>query len=341
MKISSTPNTKHNTVADANNSNNATPKRVQSFGSAGDTFKSALAKPFKFTDRGGFLVEFLIIDAISMIAPRVWVGLNRDKEKIGHLNYQAGAEEAGREMLSGPSMQLVPMAIAATAIHNFMPSVKMSTEMLGAFNYNLKELVDENSSLKDKAEINKKFAERIFDKSFESFNVNKKAEYKKEFVALLEKATTTKPRLALIKKFSKSQTEHEKAEKSFIELITKMNNENKTETAPKNKYNVPVKNGSKEPHNINAKDLFEDFHNYSKDVIEKFTKKDASKSVEDFFKGIEKSRSTSKIVLALAAFFAVGGVLLYLPKLYQRSDVSPAEQSAKRAQAEAGGANEN
>lgn len=331
-------------------------KNDVSFGSSGgikNTFKSLPAATFKLTEKGGFFLEFLIVDALSMIAPRVWVGLNRDRDKTGQINIQAGMEEFGREILSGPSMNLIPMAIASIAVHKCMPAIKMDAATLEGLNQHLKTIVDENPNhpdLADKGKLNKKLAEKLFDNTFggSNFDLDNKNEYKNEFVDLLGKSTTTKPKLALFRKLDAARNnlnDYDKAEKAFDNLIVKINNKNKVkDVAPDNTHNLSLYN-KKGPHDINAKDLFEDFRNYSKDIIDKFVKPDSTKgNVERFFEKIEKTRKTTKIGLAVATFFAVGGFLLYLPKIYQLSQSSPAEQSAERAKKEAlaqGGANEN
>lgn len=355
MKIA--PKTNYDSVACKNNLNSSAVKINPSFGSAGSGIKDFLtngaAKTFKFTERGGFFLEFLIVDTFSMIAPRVIVGLDRDRDKTGQLNIQAGAEEAGRELLSGPSMNLIPMAIASIAAHKFMPAVKMKTETLEGLNHNLNNLVDINTDLTDKGSLNRKLAEKLFDDAFggNNFNLDKKAEFKTQFVDLLEQSTKTKPKLSLMKKWDQSRgnlTDYDKAEKAFDELIIEMNNKNKApkalNVAPDNVHNVSISTGTKQA-NVNAMDLFEDFHNYSKDIIEKIIKKVPKKeNLEAFLKEATKKRVATKAGLAAAAFFAVGGFLLYIPKLYQLSQTSPAEQSAERAKKEAlaqGGANEN
>lgn len=332
-------------------------KNDVSFGSSGgikNALKSIPTNTFKLTEKGGFFLEFLIVDALSMIAPRVWVGLNRDRDKTGQVNIQAGAEEFGREILSGPSMNLIPMAIASIAVHKFMPAIKMDTPTLEGLNQHLKNIVDENPNhpdLADKGKLNKKLAEKLFDNTFggSNFDLDNKNEYKNEFVDLLEKSTTTKPKLALFRKLDAARdnlNDYDKAEKAFDNLIVKINNKEVKDVASDEIHNISLPiSGKKDPHKVNAKDLFEDFRNYSKDVIDKFVKPDSTKgNVEEFFRKIETKRKATKIGLAVATFFAVGGFLLYLPKIYQLSQSSPAEQSAERAKKEAlaqGGANEN
>lgn len=70
-------------------------------------------------DKGGFAASFIAQDGIGMVAPRIYEGLNRNREKdengkkIGPLNWEFARREGIREILSGPSAFLIPMGIMA------------------------------------------------------------------------------------------------------------------------------------------------------------------------------------------------------------------------------------
>lgn len=296
----------------------------------GSSFKMGLSKWVNKVAHGNFFVEFLVVDAISMISPRVLIGLKRDKDKTGQYNYKAGAEEAGRECFTGPSIFLIPMTIA-TAFKYFSPAAHIPHKTMHSFTSVMNEVVDSAAveSLKDKTKLNKAFAEKLFDKSFAEFELDDKAKFKSDFVEML--AT------------DKSKDKN----KGFIELVTKINNSNKKQ-APMDSGKICF---AKTPQS--AGNLYEDFHNYSKDVIDKLSKQnfvttsaqEAKTKAASFLENIRKIRSTTKTAAAITGFLAIGTFLLYLPKLVQVDNTSPAMESAKRAQKEcgleAGGANEN
>lgn len=345
MKITPTSNTCYDTYYGKNNIptpkatlNNKVVKSDVSFGGA----MSPVNRMFKFIESAGFFIEFLIIDTLSMVLPRTLVGLNRDKEKLGHPNYQAGAEEFGRESLSGPSMNLIPMLMASVAIHKMLPSIKLDQPTLEGINYSLLNAAKNKTDLSDKTQVTKKLANQIFDDAF----AGKELEvYRTRFVETLEKATQSKPKLALMRgidKLRKKPTDYDIVEEAFDKLVVEMNNKVAKEIAPENPHVIQLKKFDKEGVVVNAetssKTFFEDFHNYSKDIVEKFLKRDKSKTVDDFLKAAAKKASIGRITLASLAFLAVGGFLLYLPKLYQIGKTSPAQQSAQRAE---GGASED
>lgn len=270
----------------------------------------------------GFFVEFFIVDTLSLIIPRIVIGLNRDKEKTGHLNYQAGAEEAGREILSGPSMNLIPMGLAAI-ISALKPASHMERGTLSGLTHNMSELLKTNPGNED---LNKKFAGKLFDDAFASFKLDDKEKLKGEFSKLLTEAQTLKR-----KEFKSKAAE-------FEQLVIKINNMNKAKI-PLNTKVLSINTDAKDAATVKAVDLIKDFKNYSKDAIEKLTKQSLNKDESiKFLNKIKTNRLMLKTASAITAFFAVGTFLQYLPKIYQLSKISPAAQSAKRAE---GGANEN
>ena len=342
MKLSPISNNSYDKKSRTNKQNsfgkkNCTPPNNVSFGSLGGAISDKAAGFFKFIEKYGFFVEFLIIDTCSLVIPRILIGLNRDKDKTGKINYKAGAEEAGREMSSGPSMNLIPMALLAL-VSKLKPASHMERETLTSLTNNMKEVVEGSVDLKNKAKLNKKLAEKIFDNAFtpDKFNTEEAQEVKAlkgKFVELLTGSTKVEKKLFKKEAFNNSA-------KEFNKLVGHINNLGKE--APENKSVISLIDGG----SVGAKDLFEDFHNYSKDVIEKLTKTDFAENIakksQDFLDKLKTNRLKTKTMSAITAFFAVGSFLLYLPKLYQRGKVSPAEESAKRAREEVlGGANEN
>ena len=308
------------------------PKDSVTFGSAphaqgiGAKIQNGLTKVFKFTDGLNFFFEFLIVDSISMISPRIWVGLNRDKEKTGHYNYKAAKEEAGRELLSGPSMNLIPMSIL-TAICLAKPATKLNRETLRGFQPLMEAVIEKTpkDKLKDKATLHKGFAEKAFDEIFgQDQNIKELEQHKNEFCEKLIKATEEKRPFICM---NKSENAYYKAENAFGKVVDELNNMRKN--APINSASASIGNDGN-----TAKSLFNDFRLYSKDIIEKFVKEPDK---TDFIKKLTTSRNHIKTATAITAFLAVGSFLLYLPKLYQQKGGSPAHESAERAKNETKG----
>lgn len=331
-------------------------------------FKGGLANGVKDAASGffhtigkNFFIEFLMVDTFSMIIPRVWIGLGRDKEKTGKTNYKAGAEEAGREVLSGPSMGLIPMGCLAAATH-FAPASHMQADTLSAITEKMNKAVDsiaDAKSFETKEALNKKLAGELFEDAFndEKFkfhaddakNIEIRNGFKDKFSSLLDESSKLNSGMFKDKAYKANAAEFEK-------LVAEIHNSN-TVASPLNTKNIGlsyiVKEGEKDVSkatNLTAKDLALDFHNYSKDVVEKVFKKGfaqsaietGKKEASEMITKMKTSRAGIKQATVIGAFLSVGIFLLNLPKLYQQSGLSPAEESAKRAQAEAaaqGGAN--
>ncbi len=312
---------KNNISLPQTNLSNTGLKSDVAFGSS----KGGFSKFMNKLGGGNFLVEFFVLDAISMIAPRVWIGLKRDREELGHLNYQAGAEETVRECISGPSIFLIPMIIMH-AYRHFRPAAHIPDESMYNLTSAMHEVTQESNTttLNNKEIMDKKLAEKIFDKTFGDFPADNKDGLKVEFTKIL----TDK----------KSKT----SKKEFETLIARINAANKN-AAPVNsstiKFNKLV---------LSSAELFEDFHDYSKDVVKRMTEQnfvaDKAKDVKGFLEKLYKQRTRTKTLTAVTGFMALGAFLLYLPKIYRMSNISPAMQSAERARKEGeelGGANEN
>lgn len=294
------------------------------FGSA----KQGVTKVLDFVDKKGFFGEFLIVDTLSLIVPRIVIGLNRDKEKTGHLNYQAGLEEAGREVISGPSMFLIPMGIIELVKH-LSPAAKIQRDILSELSASMDDVLKNTkdvSVLKDKDKLSRNISGTLFDRAFGDYELKNKKALKNKFVDLLNDPS------AKIADFEK--------------LVVEINNKNKSKTTLDSHMVIKSKNGS-----ISANPLFKDFKHYSNDVVDKFAKHDFGKgtlesskeAAKGFLEHIQKVRRTTRIGASVASYLAVGAFLLELPKLYLRSKISPAMASAKRARQEVsdGGGYEN
>lgn len=330
-----------------NYSNHSVAKDSVSFGG----LKGGVTKLF---DKIGanFFIEFLVIDSISMMIPRTLIGLGRDKEKTGKINYKAGAEEAGREVVSGPSMNLIPMGVLLFMKHKF-PASHMETPVLDSMNHNMQEAINNQKDLSafaSQEKMDKALANQIFDDAFADLKLDDREGLKSKFSELLLDSKTSKPSLVFQNKAYVSKLA------AFQEHVAKIQNMNQLGAPDQTQIiklsNKPAELGKDvEKMAVKTDEIFASFHNYSKDIVNKFTKQDfAQKTAEtikneavDFLKEKKKLCANAKLLTAITGFLAVGAFLLYLPKLYQQGGLSPAMESAKRAQQEAanGGANEN
>ena len=91
-----------------NNLKNSTASK-ESFGGAIDTFSLGVANAI---ENGGLAVSFTLQDMLGTNLPRPIMGLMRNsKENDGQKNFSFAAKELVREMFTGPSMFIIPMAV--------------------------------------------------------------------------------------------------------------------------------------------------------------------------------------------------------------------------------------
>lgn len=274
----------------------------------------------------GFFAEFLVIDTISMILPRIWVGLHRDKKETGKTNYKAGAEEAIREVTSGPSMFVIPLLMLECA-KKLMPSAKVAKDTLPHLSNMMKELGSETSNLadfKDAAKLKSAFADKVFESVFKEHKLDNREELKQRFNNILKKGN------------------HNKTAEELSDFISEVNNKNKNVTNEVKGSLLDTRsvtlNSIGKAKSIKANYLLSDFHNYTNGISKALAKNDVVSNTKTAFEGlltkVENVGRNLRRGTSMLSFLAVGVFLMYLPKLYQISKISPANRSAKRVSGE-------
>lgn len=131
-----------------------------------------------YVETHGPVVEFMAMDMLSMVIPRTAQAYLRNREELGHLNYQAGNEEAIRELLTGPSMFVMPMIVLHTAAHGFGPTATIPLKKLNLFSEELAKTLQNTNDFTTYEKTTEKFHKTIVDDIF-SEQLNN-AKYTKE-----------------------------------------------------------------------------------------------------------------------------------------------------------------
>lgn len=341
---------KNSLTVNRNGYGNKVSKDNVSFGSLSP--KPLIVNLMNFIERNGFFAEFCILDFISLVAPRIAVGLDRDRDKTGKWNLKAGSEEARRELLSGPGIFLIPMGILAGFRH-FKPATFVPRDNMTKMTEIFKGLVGDKTKpqdLKNTDKLTKDYAGALFDDAFGEFKFENDAQTRKtfrnNFIELLTTKDEKKPGF-----FHRATPEEQAAmtNNRFEELVKEINNKN-IKTSPLNPESLRIKGMAQEKADhitVAAQNLYTDFHNFVKDMIpttagQDFKAENLKKTFTEFIDKTRNTRKWARIAASIMSFAAVGSFLLYLPKLYKVSNVSPAMDSAKRAQdSVTGGENEN
>ena len=310
-------------------------------------------------ENGGFLLEFLMLDFLGMMIPRTYQAFMRNKEDLGHLNYKAGSEEAIREILTGPSMMLVPMIFMASSRKHYGASTQINESTHTKFKEVFQNTIEQNKDdLIGEKHLKSQFINDILDKAFEPHKLqdNEATEKAKEQILKhmlkLEEASAKEDNRSVMRKFIPKLTKEEKY------LIKEIENEVKTLNKKCNisldqhdflnignaVFEVPVKNAANQTEHISeliknvsfkyvdggipktASQLAKDVTSFTRDVIGNFAKK-ADKATKENYKGILNDIVNFKLgvrrISNYTAVITAGAILLSIPLIYKRNKQFP------------------
>ena len=284
-------------------------------------------------ENGGFLVSFLIQDALGMTAPRVGAAFLRDKDVTGEYNMQEGFEVLGREGLTGPCMMAVaPIMFALSA--KFGKSTSVNSQLIKRYGNSLKEILSNPNF--DRKILNN--AER-FKQEFYASNIRKILENTlgenhvkdQSIMTILDKIAKYEkiPTNAVLPKNILGQPSKSKYRKQCLNEICEHINNLKYSTSNELDMLNKIKVGSKELNDIrtfSTSDAIEAMIKYSDDAIS--LNKNLDKLDEAMAESIRDKSLAKRFITNVSTIAATLGVLSILPKLYIRSNVSPGARTA-------------
>ncbi|HBG48587.1 MAG TPA: hypothetical protein DDW90_03610 [Cyanobacteria bacterium UBA9971] len=254
-------------------------------------------------ETGGFIVEFLVVDFLGMVIPRTYQAYHRNEKELGHPNYAAAKEEFTREILSGPSMFLIPFAFLAASKKMFGSAshVKLGT---------LKKFKEITGQVVNKAKNNnlvQNFYNEVVEKLYGS-KITKKAQngIVEDFMAL-HNATSKKE----VKELSK------KVKETLIAANQEIGNNKKLGISMADSSKIKFDGEAK-----NVGDFVEECRNYSSDALKILSAagKDANgqliDKIHDFKEGARKLLKTTAVGTMSAFIYSV-------PKFYNQNKEYP------------------
>lgn len=146
-------------------------KRNPNFKGVGMSLLGASGIAMQWIENKGYFISFLIQDGLGMTLPRALTGFQRDKDITGKINTQEGFEVLGREALTGPFIiSVAPIMLALCG--KFCKSTNTNTRLIKRLGENLKTFV-KNPEL-DKAVLQDKnrFKEEFYRYSIEKMYKN-------------------------------------------------------------------------------------------------------------------------------------------------------------------------
>lgn len=273
-------------------------------------------------DKGGFAASFIAQDGIGMVAPRIYEGLNRNREKdengkkIGPLNWEFARREGIREILSGPSAFLIPMGIMAIIKKTSGTANNVHVSHIEALGQNFADYAAKHpDQLKNSSEFKKGYYAQILENALENstdetFNGEQLKEKAKSFA---EKLVDSEEKRA--------NKDKKNANKLQAEIVDEYMKLRKQYSAPSgNELAVSLKvSGKDKPLGTNIRQLVQSLTDYSGDALEKVNKhleKHANGNIDEYIKKFNIHRAGTRVLSNLGMWSAVVGFYTLIPKLY-------------------------
>jgi len=299
-------------------------------------------------DKGGFMASFIAQDGIGMVAPRIYEGLNRNRERdengkrTGPLNWEFARREGIREILSGPSAYFIPLGLLS-----LIKKYSGSANNVHADHINtLGDIfVDYASKNKEQLKNEKAFKTGYYTQVFENILSNSTngrmagSELKSEAEEFAKNIVDIE-NLSKSKKLKEAKNITRKTVAHFID-IRKANSEASTNTA-----STVMKLGDKTL-NSDIKRMIPSLMDYTNDALEKTNKYisgNLSGDIKEYIKNFNKQRIGTRVLSNLGMWGSVVGFYMLIPKLYnlglkhdpglkgletQKSDEKPENKDAK------------
>lgn len=273
-------------------------------------------------DKGGFAASFIAQDGIGMVAPRIYEGLNRNREKdengkkIGPLNWEFARREGIREILSGPSAFLIPMGIMAIIKKTSGTANNVHVSHIEALGQNFADYAAKHpEQLKNSAEFKKGYYAQILENALENSTDEtfKGEQLKEKAKSFAEKLVDSEEKRA--------NKDKKNANKLQAEIVDEYMKLRKQYSAPSgNELAVSLKvSGKDKPLGTNIRQLVQSLTDYSGDALEKVNKhleKHANGNIDEYIKKFNTHRAGTRVLSNLGMWSAVVGFYTLIPKLY-------------------------
>lgn len=271
-------------------------------------------------DKGGFMASFIAQDGIGMVAPRIYEGLNRNRERdengkrTGPLNWEFARREGIREILSGPSAYFIPLGLL-TLIKKYSGSANnVHADHINTLGRHFAEYVSNNKAqLADK----KVFKTGYYTQVFENLLSNS-TDGRLTGNGLKEEAKKFAENIVEIEKLKQNGKKKEAKDLTrrivshYID-IRKANSEASTNTA-----STVMKSGENVL-NSDIKRMIPSLVDYTNDALEKtgkYVKQNATGDIKEFIKNFNKHRIGTRVLSNLGMWGSVVGFYMLIPKLY-------------------------
>ena len=295
--------TNQNTLNNKKNiNNNITPKQTPTFKGGIDSFCLGVAD---LIENGGLAISFTLQDMLGTNLPRPIMGLRRNtKENKGEKNLKFAAKELVREMLTGPSMFLIPMGMLAAGKKLIGKTIDVPMKFIKSFGeIHAAQAVNEAGQAISKQDFYKN--------AFTQIIQNAKAEPQAS-QETLEKAADFAERLVKTAKDKAAQKETLiKLSDEFVDIVKG----HAKDTANTDFTIASISKTTSAP----FKETITHMIAYADDVVEKAKNCDTGK-INDYIRKLSNKKVIGRLGANIAMYAAVMAFLQIIPRLYNRAE---------------------
>lgn len=268
-------------------------------------------------DRGGFAASFIAQDGIGMVAPRIYEGLNRNREKdengkkTGPLNWEFARREGIREILSGPSTYLIPLGILSAVKKASGTANNVHVDHIKALGSGFASYATQNQSqMADAKAFKKGYYTQIFENVLaNSTDGNLQGDKLKQ--------TAQNFAQKLVEAEEERANKNKKGAKNLIEQITEEYSKlrKSTVSSSSNELGGVIKvEGQNQTVGTNIKRLTQSLTDYTNDALKHVPQN--SENIAEAVKKFNSHRAGTRVFTNLGMWGAVVCFFTLIPKLY-------------------------
>ncbi len=277
-------------------------KQVPTFKGGLDSFCLGVAD---LIENGGLAISFTLQDMLGTNLPRPIMGLRRNtKENKGEKNIKFAAKELVREMLTGPSMFLIPMGMLGVGKKVIGKTVNVPMNFIKSFGeIHTAQALNEAGQAISKQDFYKNAFTQIIQ------NAKSEPQASKE---TLEKAADFAERLAKTAKDKAAQKETlTKLSDEFVGII-----KSHAKDAANTDFTIAsISKTASAP----FKETVSHMMSYADDIVEKAKNCDTGK-INEFIKKLSNKKVIERLGANIAMYAAVMAFLQIIPRLYNRAE---------------------
>lgn len=301
------------------NINNQT-QSFKGIGLAADKFALGVANAI---ENGGLFVSFTLQDMLGTNIPRPLMGLKRNsKENKGQANKSFAAKELVREMLTGPSMFIIPAGMLAVGKTLFGKTINVPMKAINALSdIHASQALNASGAAIGKQEfVQNAFTEILKNAKSETTaskeTIDKAAEFAKKLFEN-NKNNTSNNIIGRITNFLKNTfgNPNKEAINSIVSEFTDISKKFANDPVHTDFTVAALSNTTSAP----IRDTISYITSYADDIVVKASKQDTNKLIS-YIKNLANKKVIGRGIMNVTMFAAVMTFLQIIPKLYNKAE---------------------